>query len=91
MSTGAVARRLVDGQSLEPPQFLVMKDDTDKGTVDLHAGAAVVINEPQIAETIEEEAHPRAGGPDHFGQCLLADLGDHGDWFRFLTEVGHQE
>jgi hypothetical protein len=36
---------------------------------------AVVLNEPQLAETIHEEIDARTCRPDHFSQYLLAYLG----------------
>lgn len=57
--------------------------------MDLHSRTAVVIDEAQLPESIEEEADPGARGSDHFGQGFLAHLGDNRDGFRFLTEVGH--
>ena len=68
-----------------------MQNNADQGTMNLHSQAAVVRDEAQIPEAVEEEADPGAGGSDHFGQGFLAHLGDHWDGFRFLTEVGHQQ
>jgi hypothetical protein len=36
---------------------------------------AIVLDEPQLAETIHEEIDARACRPDHFSQHFLAHLG----------------
>ena len=71
--------------------LLVMQYDAEQRAVDLHASAAVVIDEAEFAKPIKKEADAGASGADHFGQSLLADLGDHRDGSRFLSEIGHQQ
>ena len=50
-----------------------MQYDADQRTVDLHAGAAVVVNESQFAKPIEKKADAGASGADHLGESLLTD------------------
>ena len=48
---------------------LVVEDDVEQGTVNLHS--AVVMDEAQFAEFVHEEVHSTAGGAHQFGQCFL--------------------
>jgi hypothetical protein len=50
---------------------------------------AVILDETQFPEFVHEEAHARAGRPDHVGKGLLTDLCR--DHLRpaFLSEVEH--
>src|SRR5580658_1722064 len=57
--------------------------------MNLHA--AVVLDEAQFTEVVQKETDSGAGGADHLGQRLLADLGDHELCLALLTEVGRQE
>jgi hypothetical protein len=52
---------------------------------------AIVVNESQFPEPVHEEAHPRAGCADHFGQHLLTDLGDYHLGFAFLAKTSEQQ
>ena len=67
-----------------------MKDDADQRAVHLHAAAAA-FDEAKFPKAIEEEADARAGCANHFGERLLAHLGD--DWYRrgLLAKVGEQQ
>jgi len=67
-----------------------VKDDAYQGAVHGHS-VAVVVDEAELAEAVEEEADPGAGGADHFGEGFLADLGDDWNGLRLLAEVGHEE
>jgi hypothetical protein len=68
---------------------LVVQDYVQQRTVNLHA--AVVFNEPQIAEAVHEETDPRAGRPNHFRERFLADFGDYLFGFAFLAELRQQQ
>ena len=54
-------------------KFSVVKDDVEKGTVDLKL--AVVANEAQFPEPVHEEIDSRAGCAHHLRQRLPTDLG----------------
>ena len=41
-----------------------MEDDIEEGAVDVDA--AIVLQEPQLAELVHEETHSGACGADHF-------------------------
>jgi hypothetical protein len=53
--------------------------------------AAVVVDETQLAEFVDEEAHARPRGPDHLGERFLADLRDDRLGFAFLAEIRQQQ
>src|SRR5690349_7599471 len=53
--------------------------------------AAIVFDETQLPELIHEKIDPGAGGPHHFRQRLLADLGNHTLGRSFFPETGEQE
>ena len=46
-----------------------MQHDADQRTVHVHA-IGVVVNEAELAESIEEEADARAGGANHLGKSF---------------------
>jgi hypothetical protein len=52
---------------------------------------AIVLDEPQLAETIHEEIDARACRPDHFSQHFLAYLGDYRLRFSFLANLSKQQ
>ena len=52
---------------------------------------AVVLDKTKFPEFVHEEAHARAGRPDHLRKRLLADLGRDQLWAAFLSEVRHQK
>ena len=52
---------------------------------------AVVVDEPELAKLVHEEAHPRAGRADHLGERLLADFGDDRLGFAILAEIRQQQ
>ena len=58
--------------------------------MDLQSARAIV-NEAQRSEPIHEEADPRAGCADHFRQCLLADLGNHGLGCACFAKMSQQQ
>src|SRR6185437_7181351 len=67
----------------------IVKNNIQKRTVDTQL--AVVLDEPQFAKAIHEEAHPGAGGANHLGEGFLADFGNHGLWSPFFAEPGKQQ
>jgi hypothetical protein len=50
----------------------VVKIDGEKGAVDFDV--AVVFDEPQLAELVQEEVDARSRGAHHLGECLLREL-----------------
>src|SRR5512140_3920401 len=54
--------------------WLVVQNHAQQRAVDLDM--AIVGDEPQVAKLVHEMADARARGADHFGERLLADLGD---------------
>jgi len=53
---------------------MTKQDRVQQRLVDLDA--PVVFDKSKFAKSIHEEAHPGAGGADHFCQCLLRYLGN---------------
>ncbi len=51
---------------------------------------AIIVNKAQFSEAIHEEADPRARCAHHFGQRLLADLGNYRLGLAFLAKLGEQ-
>ena len=51
--------------------------------MDLHA--AVVVDEAEFAEFGHEKIDAAAGGPDHFGESFLGDVGDYGVGLAFFA------
>ena len=51
----------------------------------------VIGDESQFSKFVHEKADAGAGGSDHFGKHLLANLGD--DWFGppLFSEIGKQK
>src|ERR1051326_1586913 len=54
-------------------------------------GAAGIVNEAQLPESVHKEADPRTSRPDHLRQRFLADLGNHGFGDALLAKVSEQE
>src|SRR6476620_10567096 len=50
----------------------VAQKDAEQRAV--HAECPVVIDETQLSELVHEEADPRPGCPNHFGERLLTDF-----------------
>ena len=67
----------------------IVQDDVQERAVNLQA--IVVVNEPQLAELVHEEADPRSGGADHLGQGLLTDLWNYRLGPSFLAEVRQEQ
>jgi len=61
----------------------------EKRFVDLDA--AIVVNEPEPAKSIHEEADARAGGTDHLCQGLLSDGRNELCWFSRFAVFSHQK
>src|SRR5687768_12102472 len=53
--------------------------------------SSVVVDEAHLSEAVQEEARPRAGGADHRGQRVLADLRNDDVELRVLAEVREQQ
>ena len=53
--------------------------------------ANVVVDESQLSESVHEETDPRASGPDHLCQGLLAESRDRHLRHPFLAELRHQQ
>ena len=51
-----------------------MQNDVQERLVNLDSVA--VVDEPKLAKPIHEEAHPRAGCPDHLRKSLLRNFGE---------------
>ena len=51
---------------------------------------SIVLDETKLPKFIHEKAHPGTRGPDHLGQRLLRDIGDHRFGLAFLSEIGQQ-
>ena len=68
---------------------LVVEDDIEEGAVDVEP--AIVVNQSHLFEPVHEETDARARGPDHLGQCFLADLRNDLLWFTFFPEMGHEQ
>ena len=51
----------------------------------------IIVNQAHLFESSHEETDARADGPDHLGECFLADLRN--DLFRlaFFPEMGHEQ
>ena len=69
-----------------------MQNDVEQRAVDLQRafGAAGVVNEAQLPESVHEEADSRTSRPDHLGQRFLADLGNDGFGNAFLAKMSEQ-
>ena len=67
-------------------------ENIEQRAVDLQCTlrTAGVIDEAQFSESIHEEAASRTGRPNHLGQSLLADLGDHGFRNAVLAKMSEQ-
>ena len=59
---------------------LVMKDDANQRTVDVHR-VPVVVDEAKLSEAIHEKAYTRTRGADHLSESFLIHLGNYGHWF----------
>src|SRR5260370_24067874 len=72
---------------------LVVQNYTKQRAVDLQPTlrAAGVIDKTEFSEPVHEKAHPRTSGPDHLGQALLTDFGDHRLGHTFLAEMSEQK
>src|ERR1700688_509358 len=70
------------------PEGSVVYDDVQEGRVNLQL--AVIFDEAELAESVHEEIHPRAGGADPGRQNLLSVLGD-GLHLALLAEVGEEQ
>src|ERR1035438_2065065 len=72
---------------------LVVQNYTKQRAVDLQPAfrAAGVIHKTQFPEPVHEKAHPRTSGPNHLGQSLLADFGDHSLGHTFLAKMSEQK
>ena len=53
--------------------------------------AAVVIDEPELAEFVHEVADSRPGGSDHSRQYFLTDFWNHRFLLAFLAKVRKQK
>ena len=53
--------------------------------------AAIVVDEAQLSELIQEETHPGPGGADHLGERFLTDLRNHVLRLPVLPKVGQQQ
>jgi hypothetical protein len=51
----------------------------------------IVVNKAQFPEPVHEKADPRAGCAHHFGQSLLAYLGNYRLRCVFFAEMGEQQ
>ena len=71
------------------PGEAIQQNRIQQGFVDLDA--PVVLDKPEIAKSIHEEAHTRAGGADHLRQGLLLDLWNILLRFAGLAEFRHQQ
>jgi hypothetical protein len=49
--------------------------------------SAIVVNVPLLPETIHEDIDPRARGPDHFREDLVANDWNFGDWWAVPVQV----
>src|SRR5512146_2772949 len=59
---------------------LIMKDDANQRTVDVHC-VPVVVDEAKLSEAIHEEAYTRTRSADHLSESFLIHLGNYGHWF----------
>jgi len=50
-------------------------------------GAAGVVNEAQLPESVHKEADPRTSRPDHLSEGFLANLWNHRFGDAFLAKV----
>ncbi len=57
----------------------------------MHANAAVVFNEAELAKAIHKEADARPCGTDHLRERLLRDLGNQGLRLAGLAKFRHQQ
>jgi hypothetical protein len=71
-------------------EMLVVKNDVEKRTVDLHPAIAIV-NEAQLPEPIHEKANARPSCAHHLGESLLTDLGNYRFGLSVLAEMGKQQ
>ena len=69
------ADHLVQRATLTPQAASIVKHYVEQRTVDLHS-TGVVFDESELSEAVHEEADAGPGGADHFGERLLADLGN---------------
>src|ERR1039458_4869995 len=71
---------------------LVVQNHAEQRAVDLQPALrpAGVIDKTEFPEPVHEKAHPRASGPDHLGQTLLTDFGDHRLGDAFLAKMRKQ-
>lgn len=67
----------------------VVKDDVQQRRVNLHL--AVVLDEAEFAEFVEEKTDSGTRGPDHFGERFLTDFRNHFLGTRIFSEVGKQQ
>src|SRR4030081_1675627 len=86
---GTTFRRQPKNRHAWEKSQLVVKNDIQKGTVDLQP--TVVVDETQLPEAVQEEIHSGAGGADHLCQSRLTDLGNDSLWLSLLAEVSQQE
>src|ERR1700757_2026482 len=72
---------------------LVVQNNVEQRTMDLQRAfrAAGIVNEAQLPESVHEEADTGSSGPNHFGQRLLADLGDNSFGNAILSKVREQQ
>ena len=75
-------------QAEEFEKNLVVEDDIEEGAVH-HVQPAVILNETQFAELIQEKAHPGTGGADHVGQRFLTDFRNHRLRLSLFPKMGH--
>src|SRR5207302_6457802 len=56
------------------PRRSVVQDDAEERAVDLQRDVAVVVDETELLELVQEEIDARTGGADHLGERLLRHL-----------------
>ena len=78
---------LIEESTRAQDGVLVVKDNAEKGTVNLQGVASVIINESQFPEPVHEKANPRASRADHLGQGFLTDFGNGDFVLAFLAEM----
>src|ERR1041384_8636312 len=86
-----VTRTRVTKSALPGARRLVAKDDAEEGAVDLERRLAVVVDEAELLELVEEEIHPRPRGADHLGQRFLRYAGHDPERPVLLAVPGDEE
>src|SRR6187402_972195 len=74
---------------MEMPLGSIVKHYVEQGFA--NGDPSVVVDEPQLAETIHKETYARTCGSYHLRECLLRDVWDQTILIVWLSKLGHEQ